>query len=41
MSSERAYLDAFFKTKGEIDAHQGDDKQGTILELIYANKKAD
>ena len=40
MSSERAYLDAFFKTRGEIDAQSGNDKQGTILELIYA-KKAD
>lgn len=41
MSAELAYIEAYFKAKGEQDALSGDDRMGTILQFVNRDKKAD
>lgn len=38
MSAELAYIEAYFKAKGEKDALAGDEKMGVILEFIRGKK---
>jgi hypothetical protein len=38
MSAELAYIEAYFKAKGEQDALAGEAKMGTILEFIRGQK---